>query len=179
MEFEKATNYKKQIKKLYRTAFPKEERAPLFMLYKRAKKEENSFIAVTEKGEFIGLIYILTNQKTAYIFFLAVEKDKRGSGYGTKILQKLKSLYPEKAIILMIEDTTDKSATNMPERLKRLGFYKANGFSQLGIKINEAGVKYELLGTDSSSTHEDFFLLMKDFLGKFLFRFIYNKSNFQ
>ncbi|MBR4949208.1 MAG: GNAT family N-acetyltransferase, partial [Clostridia bacterium] len=147
--------------------------------YKRAKKEENSFIAVTENEEFIGLIYILTNQKTAYIFFLAVEEEKRGNGYGTKILQKIKSLYPEKAIILMIEDTTEEGAKNMPERLRRLGFYRNNGFSQLGIKINEAGVKYELLGTDSSSTRDDFFSLMKDFLGKFLFKFIYNKSNFR
>ena len=77
----------------------------------------------------------------------------------------------------MIEDPEEPDAENMDERINRLEFYQRNGFERLHIKINEAGVNYELLGTDASVTQAAFLGMMKDWLGSFLFRIIYRKMN--
>lgn len=173
--FEDAKKYKKEVKKLYREAFPVDERAPFFMLLNKTKNQENSFYAITDEKEFLGLIYTIKAKKVIYVFFLAVVKDKRGCGYGTEILSEIKRMNPERAVILMIEDTGIKNAPNYDERINRLNFYKSNGFIQLGIKINEAGVKYELLGTKEDVVIEDFLKLMKKFLGNILYKIIYRR----
>ncbi len=175
MEFVDAKNYKREIKTLYRTAFPANERAPFWMLLSKTKDERNDFYAVTDNGNFIGLVYTIKSDKAVYVFFLAVEKTKRGSGYGTKILEMIKNKYSDRPVTLMIEDTAITSADNYEERINRLEFYKRNGFKQLHIKINEAGVDYELLGTKDTVTLDNFFEIMKGFLGTYLFKFIYRK----
>lgn len=175
MKFEDAKSYKKQVRHLYRSAFPANERAPFWMLLSKTKDSKNSFFAVTDNDDFVGLVYTIKGTKAVYVFFLAVEDSKRGRGYGTKILRMIKDLYSEHSVILMIEDTEITEADNYEERLNRLGFYKKNGFAQLHIKINEAGVDYELLGTTDSVTLDDFLEIMKGFLGGFLYKFIYRK----
>ena len=110
MEFIDAKKYKRQIKNLYKSAFPKEERAPLFLLFKKAEAGKALFYAVLEDNEFIGLVYIITTKKLAYIFFLAVEEENRSKGYGSKILESVKKMYPEKTVILEIEDTEKEDA---------------------------------------------------------------------
>ena len=78
----------------------------------------------------------------------------------------------------MIEDTSDKSVSNYDERINRLKFYQNNGFEQLDISINEAGVDYELLGTDTNVTKSDFLYLMREYLGsKLLYKYLYKKMN--
>ena len=176
MRFEDARNYKKQIKHLYRTAFPSNERAPLPLLFHRSDNGRDSFFAVLDNDEFIGLVYTIQTEKMLYVFFLAVTEDKRGKGYGSKIIHIIKKMYPEKVITLLIEDTTDKNADNLSQRLNRLKFYESNDFKQLNIKINEAGVNYELLGTATTITKNDFLALMKDYLGIVLFKIIYRKN---
>lgn len=178
MEFEEARKYKKQIKKLYKSSFPFNERAPLYMLYKKAENGGNLFYAVLEQDTFVGLVYTMTGEKIVYVFFLAVTRENRGRGYGSRILEKIKERNKDKTVILMIEDTREINVDNIQERIKRLEFYEKNGFSRLNININEAGVKYEILGTDAKADKEDFFALMKNFMGGFLFRIIYRKNRF-
>ena len=178
MEFCDAGKHKKEIKKLYKTAFPRNERAPLPLLFKRTNNGRDSFYAVLENGEFLGLVYTIAAEKMVYVFFLAVKEEKRGRGYGTRILEKIRETNPHKIIALLIEDTEDVTAKNFDERIKRLEFYESNGFKRLNIKINEAGVAYELLGTDLNITQADFLFLMKNWLGIFLFKIIYRKTKF-
>ena len=176
MQFTDARKYKKQIKKLYKTAFPFYERAPFPLLMKRTDNGRDSFYAVMDENSFIGLVYTIECEKMVYVFFLAVIEESRGKGYGTKMLEKIREMHGEKPITLMIEDTEEKNAKNMDERIRRLKFYEENGFKRLHIKINEAGVRYELLGTDYSVTQEDFLNLMKEYIGSFLFKIIYIKT---
>lgn len=178
IQFENARNYKKQIKYLYRTAFPKEERAPLFFLFHKAKQQNNSFYAIVDNGEFVGLVYTIENEKMVYVFFFAIEEAKRGQGYGTKVLSLIKEMYPDRGVTLEIEDTADKDADNYEQRINRLGFYQRNGFKQLQIRLNEAGVVFELLSTEEGITSEEFLKLMKNFLGAVLFRLVYRATRF-
>ncbi len=177
MKLVDARKYKKEIKKLYREAFPADERAPLFLLFKRADNGRDKFSAILDDNDdFTGLIYTISTDKLIYVFFLAITEKKRGKGYGTEILKRLSEENSEKTVILMVEDPEIKNAPNIKERIKRLEFYEKNGFSRLGIKINEAGVDYELLGTENNVKQSDFLMLMKDWVGAFLFKILYRKT---
>ena len=56
--------YKKEIKRLYKSAFPKEERAPLFFLFYKTKyNNDNKFYAAMENGEFVGFVYTIKKDK--------------------------------------------------------------------------------------------------------------------
>ena len=176
MKLVDARKHRKEVKKLYVTAFPREERAPFSLLMSRANNGRDSFYAVEDNGQFVGLVYTIRKDKLVYIFFLAVVEEKRGMGYGSRILRCIHKLNPGCVISLMIEDTADTSADNYEQRINRLGFYKNNGFMQLDVRVNEAGVAYELLGTEDSVTQADFLALMKDYTGPLLYKFLYRKT---
>ena len=179
LHFEDAKNYKKEIKHLYRTAFPKEERAPLFILYSKTKSGNNHFYAIVEDDAFTGLLYTIEDVGIVYVFFFAIEEDKRGQGYGSKVLSLVKDMYPGRTITLAIEDTADAKADNYDQRIQRLKFYERNGFTQLHFRVNEVGVVYELLGTEKGVTQADFLKLMKNYVGELLYRFIYRKTKIE
>ena len=176
MEFVNARLYKKQVKRLYRSAFPRNERAPFWLLMKRCDTGRDTLYALIDDNEFIGLVYTIKTEKMVYVFFLAIEEKMRGKGYGTEVLKKLSEMYPDLAISLMIEDPDEEGAENLDERINRLKFYERNGFRRLSIKINEAGVNYELLGTDDTVTQADFLMMMKDYVGPLLFKILYRRT---
>lgn len=144
---------------------------------KRCETPKDTFYALVEDNEFIGLLYTIKTEKMVYVFFFAIEEKMRGKGYGTEVLKKLSEMYPDRAISLMIEDTDEEDAENLDERIGRLKFYEKNGFQRLFIKINEAGVNYELLGTTDTVTQQDFLMMMKDYVGLLLFKILYRKTN--
>ena len=176
MKLVDARKYRKEVKQLYITAFPKEERAPFSLLMHRVNNGRDSFYAVEDNGEFVGLVYTIRKGSLVYVFFLAVIEGKRGMGYGTRILRCIRRLNPGCVVALLIEDTEETGADNYEQRIGRLGFYQANGFKQLNVRINEAGVRYELLGTDTTVTQADFLDLMKDYAGELLAKFLYRKT---
>ena len=95
MEFVNATERTKdyrKMKKLYKQAFPSNERAPFRLLKRRAKSDNADFWALYNEDKFIGITYIVKNKDLAYIFYLAVQPDERGKGYGTEIINELKTL---------------------------------------------------------------------------------------
>ena len=56
MKFDDARKYKKEIKKLYREAFPADERAPLFLLFKKTNNGRDEFSAILDdNNNFTGL----------------------------------------------------------------------------------------------------------------------------
>ncbi len=176
MKLVAAKTYKKQIKALYKSAFPKEERAPLLLLYYWEKRRKGTFYAILGEDGFAGLVYIIRRERVVYLFFLAIEESQRGRGYGSAVLSLVRQMYPDSVVTLMIEDTADTAAENYAERIRRLRFYETNGFVQLHVKLNEAGVDYELLGTEKTVTQADFLAMMKWFFGKKLFQFLYRKT---
>lgn len=179
MKFVDAKRYKKQVKDLYREAFPKDEQAPLSFLFFKSGNGRDSFYAVVDKEKFVGLVYTVRIEKLVYVFYLAVKAEERGQGYGGKILKMVRKLYSDCVITLAIEDTDKTAADNYQQRLERLRFYEKNGYKQLHIKINEAGVDYELLGTETTVTQADFLAMMKKYFGSVMFRMIYKRTKIE
>ena len=167
---------KRKIKKLYYSAFPKNERCPYSILKSRVRKKRGEFFAIYEVDTFIGLIYNITHKDMVYIYYFAIEESSRNKGYGSKILTDIKEMYKDKRITLMAE-TLDANANNFQERINRNKFYSKNGFYNLGYTIRELDVVYDMLGTDKSNIvkKEEFKELIKFYFGNFFYNRVYKK----
>jgi GNAT superfamily N-acetyltransferase len=168
LKLERKSN-KKEIKTLYRNAFPKEERVPFLFLRYKEKRGKGHFYAAIDNDQFVGLVYTVIKGKYVYIFYLAVSSEYRGCGYGSKILDAIKEKYPTSIFVLLIEDTDQKDAFNYKERIRRLSFYNKNGFRQLHCKVEEQGVLYEILST-SSMSKEDYYSIVNPFFSPLVYK---------
>lgn len=103
----------------------------------------------------------------AYLFFFAIEPDKRGKGYGSKVLGKLKERYEGKRLFLAREQLDERS-NNYGERVKRHEFYLHNGFEDLPCRIKEAWVIYDVMGTGGKVSAEEYDALISSWTGKWI-----------
>lgn len=134
----------KEIKKLYKHAFPRSERVPFFLLKRFSKRRDISFTAFYDGGTFCGFSYSVESDTLFLVLYLAVSEAVRGQGYGGKILTYLKDSHPDKTVVLHIEPL-DESAPNIEERKSRLNFYLKNGFINTGYFVEEVGGRFLIL----------------------------------
>ncbi len=163
--------YNKHLKKLYKSAFPREERAPFFVIMSKVKKEKADMLIAKDEETFIGLVYTVCYKDLVYIFYFAINEGLRGKGYGGKVLTALKEKYNGKRIFLAREQL-DKSAPNYNQRLKRHSFYLHNGFEDLGCKIKEAGVIYDVMGIGGHVLPEEYNALITNWAGNLIRKFV-------
>ena len=164
-----STDYGK-IRKLYNSAFPDDERAPIWILASKAGRENVDFWGLYADGEWFGLAYVVTEGSICYLFYFAVAENMRKKGLGSKSLQALKKHYADYRFFLALEQL-DESAENYEERLKRRNFYLRNGLKPLDLTIREASVIYDVMGTDYIKL-EEYELMMKNYLGKRLSKMV-------
>lgn len=161
----------KIIKKLYLSAFPKEERAPFFFLKSRAGKGGGEMLAVKEKDEFIGFVYIVRNKELVYLFYFAIAECKRGMGYGSRVLSAIREKYPDKRIFLAREQL-DKASPNYAQRVSRREFYMKNGFEDIPCLLKEASVIYDTMSIGGIITPKDYEELISAWTGPIIYRLI-------
>ena len=127
---------RKDVQKLFLSAFPSDERPPAHIFFAKAKKENNDVYAYYDNDEFIGFTGIITYKDIIYIFFLAVPESKRNMGYGSKILEYIKSSHRDKVVLLCYEEVDRND--------EFIRYKKENdGFLENGFKTNEFGVIFE------------------------------------
>lgn len=160
------------IKRIYKEAFPTNERAPLFYLKHKAKANNFNFYAIYDKGQYIGLTNIIYHKDIVFIFYLAVAQEHRGKGYGSRILAAIVKKYSGKRVILNME-RLDPNAENYGQQLQRKQFYNRNGFLECGVRSVENGVPYEMMAYSGKVSYEEFAEMMRAFLGKVLFVLLY------
>lgn len=160
------------IRRVYKEAFPREERAPLFYLKHKAKAENFDFFAIYDGTRYVGLVNIIYHKDIVFIFYLAVAAEHRGKGYGGKILKEITAKYPGKRVILNME-RLDEKAPNYEQQLQRKAFYNRNGFRECGVRSMENGVRYEMMAYSGKVPYDEFAEMMKAFLGKVLFGLLY------
>lgn len=162
---------KKMIKKLYISAFPAEERAPFFMVAAKAKKGRAELLTARENGRFAGMVYMVCNEKLAYLFYLAVDESQRGKGIGGEIINALKERYKGRRIFLAREQL-DKSAENYSQRVSRRNFYLRCGFEDLPCLIKEGPVIYDAMGIGGNVSAAEYDELIVKWCGKLMRRII-------
>ncbi len=144
-----------EIKELYTTAFPAQERIPFFYLINRCKLPDIKFYAFYDDGNFIGISYLFGRNLKTYIHYLAIAQDMRGSGYGGKILSLIKNLYSKNTVFLSIEEISPKYEDNVV-RASRLRFYEKNGFIVNDFNIKEFGMTFHILSANGVATPADY-----------------------
>lgn len=156
-----------KVKQLYNKAFPAEERAPFLMLVLNSRKKSVDFWSVSCNGQWAGLLYVVNYRDLSYLFYLAVDEKLRGNGIGSAVLKSAQNLYSGRRLFLAIEQL-DENAENYDERLRRKNFYIRNGFSELGHKLREGRVIYEILGIGGEVTAAEYKALITGFAGSII-----------
>ena len=140
------SNYR-EVKQLYQRAFPKYEREPWSWMMLKSKFKQADFMVFYDEGRFVGFAYVIHSHGFHYILFLAVNDQLRSRGYGSRIITQLRTLYPSDSLVLDVEQP-DPHARNNQQRLRRLAFYKRNGFYWTPKKLEEDRVTYRVLATN-------------------------------
>ena len=159
------------IRAIYRESFPPEELMPWWLLRLTAGGRHAEVLAAREGGEIIGFAYSLLRADIVYFFFFAMEKDHRGQGYGSKILSEVQRRYAGRRIFLGRE-SLDPGAENYAQRLRRVAFYRRNGFHDLPERITEAGCSFDVMGTGDLVLPEEYDALINAWCGKLIRRAI-------
>ncbi len=165
-----AADYPK-VKALYKSAFPREERAPFFLMKRRAQSGRGQLLIARDGGMFTGFAYIICHLDMAYLFYFAIVQGKRGAGYGTRILKELQEKYRGKRLFLAREQL-DESAHNYEQRVKRHEFYLRNGFEDLHCKIKEASVVYDVMGIGGGISAQEYEALISSWSGRWVRRLV-------
>lgn len=148
------------VRKLYLTAFPKNERFSIWQLVLMSLHRQVHFEAFYDKHDFIGLVFLAESSEAVYLMFLATVSKKRNQGYGSKILTQLKKRFASKNIVIDIEPV-DEKAGNYGQRLKRLSFYEKNGFRQTSDYLVDDGGVFSILTSGSKFNVKKFSHLLK------------------
>lgn len=160
-----------RVKDLYKSAFPKDERAPFPLLAHKAKMGRAEFLIAFDGDRFVGLAYMVCSDGFAYLFYLAVDKSLRAKGYGSAILSALKKRYSDKTLFLALEEL-DEAAPNINERKRRREFYEKNGFTGIPYKLKEASVIYDVMSIGGIVTPRDYDELIGRWSGRLLRKII-------
>ena len=127
-------------------AFPEEERMSVEEMFTFDIASELLGFIVDEK--LIGFSLVLLNEKTVFLVLLAIDKSLRGKGYGSRALNAIMQVYPDRQFVLDFEEVME-SAENYEQRLSRKNFYLRNGFHETGHFTVLCGERYEVVCTGS------------------------------
>ena len=161
----------KRAKALYREAFPREERAPFFLLKRRAEQGKADFWQISDGSLPVGIAYVVSCGDLSYLFYFAVGQSLRGKGYGTAALNLLKERYAGGRFFLAIEPP-DENAENYAQRVRRHAFYRQCGFEDLPFRLKEASVVYSIMGIGGPVYPEEHREMFDRYLGWILRRFV-------
>ena len=134
----------RQARALYRSAFPKEERLPWWILRLNACRKGIDLTAFMEGDVFCGFTASVTVENLHFLLFFAIDDEKRGMGYGSAVLQMLQKQH--QTLVLNVE-LLDPAAENYDQRKRRFAFYQRNGLVDTCYHVWEVGGKFRVLST--------------------------------
>ena len=170
-EVTKKSPWLPQVKALYESAFPANERIPIkHLLDDKIKREFWAFFD-KEDGEsgaapkFCGFSNSITHGSITNIVYFAVVPELRSRGYGSKILQAIREKHPNSRIVVDIEVEEDsKDAEELERRNRRRDFYQRNGFGSSPVDYVWQGEHYRLLTAGGTVTEKEFRDFWKEIL---------------
>ena len=158
----------KNIKKLYREAFPAQEQKPFFLLKALHRKGKAEILYLWD-GDFRGLAITLLFKDLVLLDYFAVSEGERGKGYGSAAIAAILERYRGKRVLIEIE-SPDDHAENNAQRLQRRRFYLRNGFTDLALPVCVYGTDFELLANQCSVTYDEYVSIYRFTIGKYFTR---------
>ena len=152
-----------QVKALYESAFPANERIPIKHLLDNKIKRE--FWAFFDEETFCGFSNSISLGDITNIVYFAVMPELRSRGYGSQILQAIRRQHPDTRIVVDIEVEEDsKDAEELERRNRRREFYTRNGFDSSPVDYIWQGEHYRLLSAGGTVTEKEFRDFWKEIL---------------
>ena len=152
-----------QVKALYESAFPANERIPIKHLLDDKIKRE--FWAFFDGDLFCGFSNSITHGSITNIVYFAVVPELRSRGYGSQILQVIREQHPDTRIVVDIEVEEDsKDAEELERRNRRRDFYLRNGFGSSPVDYVWQGEHYRLLTAGGTVNEKEFRDFWKEIL---------------
>lgn len=132
-------------RKLYKQAFPRQERKPFSLMRRRSRTRDMELLSILgDDGAFLGLAAVALHEDLALLAYFAVSACARGKGVGSEALALLKARYQSRRLFLEIE-RTGVPAQNAEQRVRRKAFYLRAGFSPCPFLVSLFGVEMEVL----------------------------------
>lgn len=176
-EVTKKSPWLPQVKALYESAFPANERIPIkHLLDDKIKREFWAFFDDDFRGNlsatktaatptFCGFSNSISHGDITNIVYFAVVPELRSRGYGSKILQAIRRQHPNTRIVVDIEVEEDsKDAEELERRNRRREFYLRNGFGSSPVDYVWQGEHYRLLTAGGNVTEKEFRDFWKEIL---------------
>ena len=148
-----------QVKALYESAFPANERIPIKQLMdNKIQREFFAFVDdINGSPTFCGFSNSITRGTITNIVYFAVEPKLRSRGYGSQILKTIHELHPDTRLVVDIEVEEDsKDAEELERRNRRRDFYLRNSFEAVEFNYNWQGEHYRLLTAGGNVTEQEF-----------------------
>lgn len=143
----------KEIRALQSAAFPKAEQYPFPVLLLISLQKSVKYTAYYDGENFCGISLCAYTDEVVYVLYLAVCDNLRSSGYGTKILDMIKSEANGRTLCLCVEPL-DETAENYEQRKRRYAFYFRNDFYDTGYLVKVGTESYAVLASGGSFSQE-------------------------
>lgn len=117
----------KNIKSIYKSSFPKEERFSFLLLCFNILRNNSNLYVLEINNQITSFIDAVYYKDMVFILYLAVDERNRNLGYGSKLLKWFLKENSNKTIYLNI-DEVDNKFSDYELRKQRLNFYLNNKF---------------------------------------------------
>ena len=148
-----------RLRRLYREHvaedFPPAERRPLSAILRLRRRGDYDTWGVFDGDALAAYAFLWRGADCALLDYLAVCRDARGQGYGTRALELVKGQYGPVPLLAEVE-APEKSAPPGENALRqrRLNFYQRAGFAPLGYQAVLFGVRYAMLSWPAAGPKE-------------------------
>lgn len=148
--------YLPQIKRLYRDAFPRDERMPFFLISRECRKgSAEIFAVVSNSGRFGGFAVTMRSGDIMMLSYFAISPQLRDRGIGSRVIRALMRRFKDSRFILEIEDVAEPCGD--PEtRQRRREFYLRNGMVPAGFTAHVFMSDLEVLTSGKPVTFEEY-----------------------
>lgn len=153
---------KQDVKRIYTESFSKEDRMPFIMMIMMSYLPNTEFLSFYDADKLCGFVYMATIRKITFVMFFAVDQNIRLKGYGSCILDKIRSIHPTNKIVVTIEPC-DTGVNDYEQRLKRKRFYINNGYAETGHFIKLGGKTQEIIVNNGTFNKREFMLFFMQY----------------
>ena len=155
-------NANEDVRRLYESAFPKEEQIPWKDLMRLMKTMSLDFTVYYEDGNLVGLTIVYPRPQFNWFWYFAVPEELRGQGIGQRILTQLIEKYKCQSNILDME-SPEQVCGNSEQRKRRHAFYLRNGFRDTGVGKSFKGIDYTIMmNGEGTFTQSDYDLIIDE-----------------
>ncbi len=147
-----------EVRELYMSAFPPEERIPCGNTM-RTFGRGGDLEVFRDDGMFVGFCYTFEHDGSVFLVYIATLPELRGKGYGAKILDEVRRMKAGRNVFLVLEGTDGSPEDAI--RIRRRGFYLRNGCRDTGVRILSDDVFFDSMSVMGTNTEDSMVATVK------------------